>query len=86
VPADLTEPAPAKVNLFLHLTGRRDDGYHLLDSLAVFTEVGDLLSAEPAETLSLDHSRPGSPQNRTILCSARPRRWPTRPALLRPDG
>ena len=53
MPADLTEPAPAKVNLFLHLTGRRDDGYHLLDSLAVFTEVGDLLSAEPAETLSL---------------------------------
>jgi len=31
-----TEAAPAKVNLFLHVVGRRADGYHLLDSLAVF--------------------------------------------------
>ena len=35
-PTTLTEPAPAKINLFLHVTGRRADGYHLLDSLAVF--------------------------------------------------
>jgi 4-diphosphocytidyl-2-C-methyl-D-erythritol kinase len=49
----LTEAAPAKVNLYLHVTGRRDDGYHLLDSLVVFPEIGDALSAEPAETLSL---------------------------------
>ncbi len=33
--------APAKVNLTLHVTGRRPDGYHLLDSLVVFADVGD---------------------------------------------
>jgi 4-diphosphocytidyl-2-C-methyl-D-erythritol kinase len=53
VPGSLTEPAPAKVNLFLHVIGRRADGYHLLDSLAVFTEMGDTLAATAAEALSL---------------------------------
>ena len=53
MPDRLTEAAPAKVNLYLHLTGRRDDGYHLLDSLVAFAEIGDVLRAEPAETLSL---------------------------------
>ena len=45
--------APAKVNLFLHVTGRRADGYHLLDSLAVFPAVGDMVTAAPAAGLSL---------------------------------
>lgn len=49
----LREAAPAKVNLSLHVTGRRADGYHLLDSLVVFAEIGDLLEAEPAPALSL---------------------------------
>lgn len=49
----IVEPAPAKINLFLHVTGRRADGYHLLDSLAVFTALGDQVSAEPAADLSL---------------------------------
>ncbi len=53
MPERLTEAAPAKINLYLHLIGRRDDGYHLLDSLVVFAEIGDVLSAEQAETLSL---------------------------------
>jgi 4-diphosphocytidyl-2-C-methyl-D-erythritol kinase len=53
VPDRLTEAAPAKLNLYLHLTGRRDDGYHLLDSLVAFAEIGDVLRAEPAKTLSL---------------------------------
>ncbi|MPV99772.1 4-(cytidine 5'-diphospho)-2-C-methyl-D-erythritol kinase [Bombella apis] len=35
--------AHAKINLFLHVTGRREDGYHLLDSLAVFAGAGDHL-------------------------------------------
>ncbi len=43
----LTEAAPAKVNLYLHLRGRRADGYHLLDSLAVFPAIGDRLTAAP---------------------------------------
>ncbi len=49
----LSGRAPAKVNLYLHVTGRRADGYHLLDSLAVFPAVGDVLRAEPAAGLSL---------------------------------
>jgi 4-diphosphocytidyl-2-C-methyl-D-erythritol kinase len=48
--------APAKVNLFLHVTGKRADGYHLLDSLAVFPNVGDVVHAQPAEALSLEIS------------------------------
>ncbi len=47
------ERAPAKVNLYLHVTGRRADGYHLLDSLAVFGPAADEVTAEPAEGLSL---------------------------------
>ncbi|MCU0946312.1 MAG: 4-(cytidine 5'-diphospho)-2-C-methyl-D-erythritol kinase [Rubritepida sp.] len=47
------EAAPAKVNLFLHVTGRRADGYHLLDSLAVFGPAADTLAAEEAPALGL---------------------------------
>ena len=49
----LTERAPAKVNLTLHVTGRRPDGYHLLDSLVVFGPAADIIQACDAETLSL---------------------------------
>jgi 4-diphosphocytidyl-2-C-methyl-D-erythritol kinase len=49
----LTELAPAKVNLHLHLTGRRADGYHLLDSLVVFAGIGDRLTVTEAPNLSL---------------------------------
>lgn len=37
--------APAKINLYLHVVGRRADGYHLLDSLVVFAGVGDMIEA-----------------------------------------
>jgi 4-diphosphocytidyl-2-C-methyl-D-erythritol kinase len=47
------EFAPAKVNLCLHVTGRRDDGYHLLDSLVVFAGVGDRVTAMPGQGLTL---------------------------------
>ncbi len=43
--------APAKINLYLHVTGRREDGYHLLDSLVAFAQVGDSLCLEEAESL-----------------------------------
>ena len=43
MPTVVEEPAPAKVNLALHVTGRRADGYHLLDSLVVFAEAGDVV-------------------------------------------
>lgn len=42
--------APAKINLTLHVTGRRGDGYHLLDSLVVFAAFGDRLSLEAGGT------------------------------------
>lgn len=45
--------AHAKINLNLHITGRRDDGYHLLDSIMVFTDWGDHITLKPADTLSL---------------------------------
>ncbi len=44
--------APAKINLYLHVTGRREDGFHLLDSLVVFASVGDALRLEEAEGFS----------------------------------
>lgn len=57
------EPAPAKINLFLHVVGRRESGHHSLDSLVAFTDVGDALAvdhpdgADP-ETLSLSVDGP----------------------------
>lgn len=50
----ITEFARAKVNLTLHITGRRSDGYHLLESLVVFPDIGDQLSFEGASDLSLE--------------------------------
>jgi 4-diphosphocytidyl-2-C-methyl-D-erythritol kinase len=46
--------APAKLNLYLHVLGRRADGYHLLDSLVAFADVGDVVTAQPALALSLE--------------------------------
>jgi len=46
--APVREFARAKINLCLHVTGRRPDGYHLLESLVVFPEIGDALTVEPA--------------------------------------
>lgn len=45
--------APAKVNLTLHITGQREDGYHLLDSLVVFAPVHDRLIIQDGNILSL---------------------------------
>ncbi len=53
-----TRVAPAKINLTLHVTGQRADGYHLLDSLVVFTEAGDILSLRDGPGLSLDLTGP----------------------------
>ena len=40
-------PAPAKINLFLHVVGRRADGYHLLQTVFRFLDFGDILRCEP---------------------------------------
>ncbi|MCL2468619.1 MAG: 4-(cytidine 5'-diphospho)-2-C-methyl-D-erythritol kinase [Alphaproteobacteria bacterium] len=45
--------AHAKINLYLHVTGQRADGYHTLDSLAVFAQVGDRLQLDKAPGFSL---------------------------------
>lgn len=42
----LVVPAPAKVNLFLHVTGRRADGYHALESLLTLIDLADVLTIE----------------------------------------
>ena len=57
-----TEFAFAKVNLALHVTGQRADGYHLLDSLVAFAGIGDGLRAEPADTLRLTVEGPFADQ------------------------
>ncbi|MBP6529169.1 MAG: 4-(cytidine 5'-diphospho)-2-C-methyl-D-erythritol kinase [Burkholderiales bacterium] len=44
VDATLTLPAPAKLNLFLHITGRRDDGYHMLESVFVPITLADTVT------------------------------------------
>jgi len=46
-------PAPAKLNLFLHILGRRPDGYHEIESLVVFAAVGDALAFTPGKQLDL---------------------------------
>ncbi len=53
MPSALTVIAPAKINLYLHVTGRREDGYHLLDSLMVFADVADQIAVHPARQFSL---------------------------------
>jgi 4-diphosphocytidyl-2-C-methyl-D-erythritol kinase len=53
--------APAKLNLYLHVLGRREDGYHLLDSLVAFADVGDVVTARPAAKLSLAVEGPFAP-------------------------
>lgn len=57
-PAAVEAFAPAKINLALHVTGQRADGYHLLDSLVVFADVGDRITVHSAEALSLEVTGP----------------------------
>jgi len=49
----LCAQAPAKVNLFLHITGRRDNGYHELESVFAFTKFGDEVQVKKSDVLSL---------------------------------
>jgi 4-diphosphocytidyl-2-C-methyl-D-erythritol kinase len=68
--------APAKLNLYLHVTGRRDDGYHELDSLVVFTDVHDTIEVRPSTALSLAVDGPfrvalGDPGENVVLDAAR---------------
>jgi 4-diphosphocytidyl-2-C-methyl-D-erythritol kinase len=69
------ELARAKVNLALHITGRRSDGYHLLDSLVAFPQIGDRIALEEAETLELRLDGPfardlDSPPDQNLILKA----------------
>ena len=63
----ITVFAPAKINLFLHVTGKRPDGYHLLDTVTVFCkQTGDIIHIETAKALEFEVSGPfanGLPQD-----------------------
>ncbi len=64
-----TEFAPAKVNLCLHVTGQRADGYHLLDSLVVFAGVGDQITIAPGDGLRITGPQVGAlPVSDDNLC------------------
>ncbi len=62
--APFSLPAPAKLNLFLHINGRRPDGYHLLQTLFVLLDHGDTLEFAAADTLSLSCPLYASPRPR----------------------
>ncbi|MGH1449848.1 MAG: 4-(cytidine 5'-diphospho)-2-C-methyl-D-erythritol kinase [Pseudomonadaceae bacterium] len=74
-PADrLSLPAPAKLNLFLHVTGRRPDGYHTLQTLFQFIDLYDTLHFECRADgrLQLHDALPGvSPEDNLVVRAAR---------------
>lgn len=59
--AALAEQAPAKINLTLRVIGRREDGYHTLESLVAFAELADTLTLQPGPAHTLDISGPFGP-------------------------
>jgi 4-diphosphocytidyl-2-C-methyl-D-erythritol kinase len=60
LPQTRTERAPAKVNLTLHVTGRRADGWHTLESLVALSRGGDTLTLTEGEPLALSIEGPGA--------------------------
>lgn len=71
-----SELAHAKINLALHITGKRADGYHELDSLVVFAAVADVVSTTMADALSLtvrghDADALQAEQNNSVMVAAR---------------
>lgn len=65
-------PAPAKLNLFLHITGRRPDGYHLLQTVFTLLDHGDTLTFEADDELTLiGDAVTGDPGDNLVLRAAR---------------
>ncbi|HPD82935.1 MAG: 4-(cytidine 5'-diphospho)-2-C-methyl-D-erythritol kinase [Alphaproteobacteria bacterium] len=60
---DVSIFAPAKVNLSLHITGKREDGYHLLQSIIAFSNFGDEIKISPSKEFIFTQKNtfPGSP-------------------------
>jgi 4-diphosphocytidyl-2-C-methyl-D-erythritol kinase len=76
VSGGLRDTAPAKVNLSLRIAGRRADGYHELESLVAFADIGDELRLMPGEAASLSVSGPfaaasGAANDNLVLKAAR---------------
>ncbi len=69
--------SPAKINLFLSVTGRRDDGFHDLVSVVVPLDWGDRLEAEAAPEFSLECSDPDLPVDESNLVLRAARRFAT---------
>lgn len=68
----LTLLAPAKINLFLHITGRRTDGYHTLQTVFQLLDIGDELEFSAAEKLSLESNyNEVAPQDNLIIKAAK---------------
>jgi 4-diphosphocytidyl-2-C-methyl-D-erythritol kinase len=67
-----TWPAPAKLNLFLHVTGRRADGYHLLQTVFQFLDYGDTLTFEPTGNARIVRATPlpGVPEDSDLTVRA----------------
>ncbi len=65
-------PAPAKLNLFLHITGRREDGYHQLQTVFQFLDYGDLLyfSPRPDGQIGRTNDLPGVPEESDLVVRA----------------
>ena len=79
--------APAKLNLFLHVLGRRAEGYHDLESLFVFLDVGDRLHFEPADSAAADlvlDPDPGVPREQNLIWRALERVRTVEPRLPQP--
>ena len=76
-------PAPAKINLFLHITGRRSDGYHLLQTVFQFLDYGDALRFMPRDdgVIRLTRPLPGlaEHQDLTVLAATLLRGHAARP-------
>lgn len=71
--ADLLQvPAPAKLNLFLHITGRRADGYHDLQTVFQLLEFGDTLDFQSTATppITLTPTLPGVPDADNLVVRA----------------
>ncbi len=72
-PPVLRDEARAKVNLTLHVLGRRPDGYHELESLVVFADFGDVLSFSPAleDSLSMEGPFAGAVDGENLVLKAK---------------
>ncbi len=72
--------APAKINLSLHITGQRADGYHLIDSIVAFADVGDIVTVETGKSAGFSVSGPlaqGVPADQSnLVCKVAHTLWP----------